>query len=47
MRASATAREQLPVFEPEPPARAELTRAVKAAFDPHRLFNRDRMFKGC
>lgn len=45
MRASAEAREQLSVFEPEPPARAGLTQTVKAAFDPHRLFNRDRIFR--
>jgi glycolate oxidase FAD binding subunit len=45
MRASAEARTSLPVFEPEPPTRAALTGAVKAAFDPHRLFNRDRMFR--
>jgi glycolate oxidase FAD binding subunit len=47
MRASETTRESLPVFEPERETRAGLTRAVKAAFDPHRLFNRDRMFKDC
>lgn len=45
MRASATARESLHVFEPESPTRAALTKTVKAAFDPHRLFNPDRMFK--
>jgi glycolate oxidase FAD binding subunit len=47
MRASAEARERLSVFEPEPPTRAGLTRTVKAAFDPHRLLNRDRMFRNC
>lgn len=47
MRASVEARESLPVFEPEPTARAALTRTVKAAFDPHRLLNRDRMFRNC
>jgi glycolate oxidase FAD binding subunit len=47
MRASAEARGSLAVFEPEPTTRAELTRTVKAAFDPHRLFNRDRMFRTC
>ena len=31
---------------PEPPARATLTRAVKAAFDPLGLFNPGRMFEG-
>ena len=47
MRASVEARESLQVFEPEPPARAGLTRTVKAAFDPHRLFNPSRMFRNC
>ena len=45
MRAGAEARALLPVFQPEPPARAALSRAVKAAFDPHRLFNPFRMFE--
>ncbi len=47
MRASAAARQSLDVFEPEAPTRAALTRTVKAAFDPHRLFNPDRMFRDC
>jgi glycolate oxidase FAD binding subunit len=33
-------------FMPEVPARAKLTRAVKAAFDPLGLFNPGRMFEG-
>ncbi|HTT99443.1 MAG TPA: FAD-binding protein [Rhizomicrobium sp.] len=33
-------------FPPEPPARAVLTRAVKAAFDPLGLFNPGRMYEG-
>jgi len=33
-------------FPPEPPARAALTRAVKAAFDPLGLFNPGRMYEG-
>jgi glycolate oxidase FAD binding subunit len=45
MRGPETARASLPVFEAEAPARAELTRAVKAAFDPKRLFNPGRMYK--
>ncbi|MNC98602.1 glycolate oxidase FAD binding subunit [compost metagenome] len=45
MRASATARESLDVFEPEPPARAAIAKSVKAAFDPLHLFNPNRMFK--
>jgi glycolate oxidase FAD binding subunit len=43
MRASAEARARLSVFEPEAPARATLTAAVKAAFDPQRLLNPGRM----
>ena len=45
VRASEDARKRLAVFEPEPPARAELTRAVKAAFDPKRVLNPGRMFE--
>lgn len=45
MRASSQARERLAVFEPETPARAEITRSVKAAFDPKRVLNPARMFK--
>lgn len=45
MRASAEARGKLDVFEPEAPARVVLTRAVKAAFDPKRVFNPGRMYK--
>ena len=45
MRASEEARKRLAVFEPEPPARAELTRSVKAAFDPKRVLNPGRMFE--
>jgi glycolate oxidase FAD binding subunit len=36
----------LPPFAPEEPVRAELTRRVKAAFDPLRLFNPGRMWDG-
>jgi glycolate oxidase FAD binding subunit len=46
MRASAEKRAQIPVFHPEPPERAALTRAVKAAFDPLGLFNPGRMYEG-
>jgi glycolate dehydrogenase FAD-binding subunit len=45
MRASSEVRARLAVFEPEPPARAKLTAAVKAAFDPQRILNRDRMYE--
>jgi glycolate oxidase FAD binding subunit len=44
-RASAEARRKIPVFEPEPPVRASLTKAVKQAFDPKNLFNAGRMFE--
>jgi glycolate oxidase FAD binding subunit len=44
-RAPAEARRQIPVFEPEPPVRANLTKAVKQAFDPKNLFNPGRMFE--
>jgi glycolate oxidase FAD binding subunit len=46
MRGSKEARKTLAVFEPESTARAELTRSVKAAFDPKHLFNPGRMFEG-
>jgi glycolate oxidase FAD binding subunit len=36
----------LPPFTPEPPARAALTRRIKASFDPLRLFNPGRMWEG-
>jgi glycolate oxidase FAD binding subunit len=35
-----------PDFRPELPARAKLTRAVKAAFDPLGIFNPGRMYEG-
>ncbi|HEX3485005.1 MAG TPA: glycolate oxidase subunit GlcE [Micropepsaceae bacterium] len=46
MRATRQARERLTVFEPETPARAEITRSVKTAFDPKRVLNPERMFQG-
>jgi glycolate oxidase FAD binding subunit len=45
MRGAKNARARLPVFEPEPPARAALSRAVKAAFDPLRILNPGRMYE--
>ncbi|HEX4861016.1 MAG TPA: FAD-binding protein [Rhizomicrobium sp.] len=45
LRASAETRKRAHVFPPEEPARAALTRAVKAAFDPLGLFNPGRMYK--
>ena len=47
MRAARDARARLPVFEPEAPARAGLTRAVKAAFDGRHILNPGRMFEDC
>ncbi|HEY4943072.1 MAG TPA: FAD-binding protein [Rhizomicrobium sp.] len=46
LRADEETRERVAVFEPEEPARAELTRAVKAAFDPLGLFNPGRIWDG-
>jgi glycolate oxidase FAD binding subunit len=46
MRADAEARCRLDVFEKEDPVRGQLTRAVKAAFDPLCLFNPGRMWDG-
>jgi glycolate oxidase FAD binding subunit len=45
LRASPEARETLAVFEPEAPARAQLTRSVKEAFDRQGVFNPGRMYK--
>ena len=45
MRANENARARLATFEPEPPARAALSRAVKAAFDPLRILNPGRMYE--
>jgi glycolate oxidase FAD binding subunit len=46
MRASKNTRASLQVFPSESAERAELTRSVKAAFDPLALFNRGRMYEG-
>jgi glycolate oxidase FAD binding subunit len=46
MRASEETRARVPVFPAEPPARAAITRSVKAAFDPLSLFNPGRMWEG-
>ena len=45
VRANENARARLATFEPEPPARAALSRAVKAAFDPLRILNPGRMYE--
>lgn len=43
-RAAIEARRAIDVFEPEAPVRANLTKAIKQAFDPELVFNRGRMF---
>jgi glycolate oxidase FAD binding subunit len=45
MRANREARAKLSVFEPETPARAAITRRIKAAFDGKRVLNPGRMFE--
>jgi glycolate oxidase FAD binding subunit len=44
LKASENTRRRVAVFQPEPAARAALTKAVKAAFDPLGIFNPGRMW---
>ncbi len=44
IRAEPAVRKQVPVFQPQPPALAALTRRVKESFDPHRVLNPGRMY---
>jgi glycolate oxidase FAD binding subunit len=46
LRADDDTRRHIAPFTPEGPARAALTKAVKAAFDPLGLFNPGRMYEG-
>jgi glycolate oxidase FAD binding subunit len=46
VKADASKRSSVGVFETEDQVRTELTRSVKAAFDPLRLFNPGRMWDG-
>lgn len=46
LRASPEIREQTPVFHPEPPPLAALTRRVKESFDPKSILNPGRMWDG-
>jgi glycolate oxidase FAD binding subunit len=46
VRAPSELRERVDVFQPQPPALAELTRRVKAAYDPKGLLNPGRMYRG-
>ncbi len=43
VRATAEVRASAPVFQPQPPALAALSRRIKEAFDPHRILNPGRM----
>ena len=43
IRASEAVRAAVPVFQPQPPALAALSRRVKESFDPKGLFNPGRM----
>lgn len=45
VKAADATRRRVDVFQPEPPARAALTKAVKAAFDPLGIFNPGRMWE--
>ena len=45
-RAEDDVRERIEVFQPQLPALSALTRRVKAAFDPHGVYNHGRMYKG-
>jgi glycolate oxidase FAD binding subunit len=46
LRADEATRERIAVFEPQDDSRLEITRRVKAAFDPLGLFNPGRMWDG-
>jgi glycolate dehydrogenase FAD-binding subunit len=46
IRAGAEVRARVPVFQPQPPALAALTRRVKQGFDPGRILNPGRMYEG-
>lgn len=46
IRAPESVRASVPVFHPQPAPLAALTKRVKESFDPHRVFNPGRMYKG-
>jgi glycolate oxidase FAD binding subunit len=46
VRAEPGVRAAVPVFDPQPPALAALTRRVKESFDPKRILNPERMYAG-
>lgn len=45
IRASADLRARIPVFDPQPPALAALSRRIKESFDPRRILNPGRMYE--
>ncbi|MGI9484799.1 MAG: glycolate oxidase subunit GlcE [Geminicoccaceae bacterium] len=46
VRASETVRRNVPVYQPQEPALAALTKRVKESFDPKRILNPSRMYEG-
>jgi len=44
VRGRAALRSRIPVFEPQPPALAALSRRIKESFDPNRILNPGRMY---
>lgn len=46
IRAAEATRRTVPVYQPQAPALAALTRRVKASFDPKRILNPGRMYEG-
>ena len=46
IRAAAAVRASVPVFQPQTPALAALTRRIKDGFDPKRVLNPGRMYEG-
>ncbi|MBV9019006.1 MAG: 2-hydroxy-acid oxidase, partial [Alphaproteobacteria bacterium] len=46
IKGSPALRRAVPVFEPQPPALAALSRRVKDAFDPRHILNPGRMVDG-
>jgi len=44
VRGADALRAVVPVFQPQPPALAALSRRVKESFDPRRILNRARMY---
>jgi glycolate oxidase FAD binding subunit len=47
IRGSSSLRRAVPVFEPQPPAIANLAKRIKESFDPRRILNPGRMTEDC